>query len=85
MQSIKDLLGRFKDLLNSEDIKKDAIITAIKECVGINLLRSEINLNKDTVYINTKPIFRNEIFLKQEKILDTYLKLSNDNKIKKLL
>ena len=69
MIEIKDLLAKFQDILLSEEVKKDSVRTIISEIVGIPLELKDVEIKNNTVYLNIKPIYKNEIFMKQEKIL----------------
>lgn len=76
MIEIKDLLLKFNSLLLSEEVKINSLITAIKEATGINIQKDEVQIKGETIYLKIKPIYKNEIFLKKEKIislLDTSL------------
>lgn len=68
MIEIKDLLSVFKNLLLGEEIKKRAVIDAIFSVTNINIKEEEIKIKNGLVFLNIKPIYRNEIFLKKDKI-----------------
>lgn len=68
MIEIKDLLLRFSNLLLSEEVKKESIRNIISETIGIQIKPEEIKIKNSTVYLNIKPIYKNEIFLKRDKI-----------------
>jgi len=69
MIEIKDLLLNFRNILLTEDLKKDLIIRIIFSIVGIQLNREDIKIQNGVLYLNTKPIYKNEIFIKQKEIL----------------
>lgn len=69
MIEIKDLLAKFQNILLSEEVKKDSVRTIISEVVGIPIELKDIEIKNNTVYLNIKPIYKNEIYMKQEKIL----------------
>lgn len=69
MIEIKDLLLKFGNLLLSEEAKKEAIKNVISGIVGVKIKNEDIKIKNGTVYLSIKPIYKNEIFLKQEKIL----------------
>lgn len=69
MIEIKDLLLRFNSLLVSEEIKISSLIEAIKELTNITIKKEEVKIKGGTVYLSIKPIYKNEIFLKKEKII----------------
>lgn len=68
MIEIKDLLLRWSNILLSKEAKKEAIKNAITEVVKIEIHSSDIEIKNNTVYLNIKPIYKNEIFLHQEEI-----------------
>ncbi|MCE9585657.1 hypothetical protein K8Q94_03495 [Candidatus Nomurabacteria bacterium] len=68
MIEIKDLLLRFSNILLSEEIKKKAIRDIISEIIKTDIKSEDIKIKNGTIYLNIKPIYKNEIFLKQEKI-----------------
>ena len=68
MIEIKDLLARFNNLLFSEEIKKNAILGAVKQVIGVDIKSEDVKIKNNIIYLNIKPIYKNEIFLKQEQI-----------------
>jgi len=68
MIEIKDLLLKFNKVLLSEEVKKNSIKNIISEIIGIPIKNQDIKIKNNTVYLNIKPIYKNEIFLKKEKI-----------------
>ncbi|MCX6754995.1 MAG: hypothetical protein NT068_00440 [Candidatus Nomurabacteria bacterium] len=69
MIELKDLLGKYNDLFFSGSFKKDTIRTIISEEIGFEIKSEDIEIKNGTVQLNIKPIYKNEIFMKQEKIL----------------
>jgi hypothetical protein len=72
MLEIKDLLARFNNLLLSEEVKKESVRKIISEIIGIEIKSEDIKIKNGTIYLNIKPIYKNEILIKQEQI---FLKL----------
>ena len=68
MIEIKDLLLRFNNLLLSEEIKKNSVADTLYGVVGLRVKLEDIKIKNNTVYLNIKPIYKNEIFLKKDKI-----------------
>ncbi len=68
MIEIKDLLTRFQHILLSKESKAESIRTIIGHVIGVDIQSNDIKIKGDTVYINIKPIYKNEIFMNQEKI-----------------
>ncbi len=69
MIEIKDLLARFNNILLGEEGKKEAIRKIISEVIKVEIKSEDIKIKNGTIYLNIKPIYKNEIFLKQDKIL----------------
>ncbi|MBI2631126.1 hypothetical protein HYW73_02845 [Candidatus Nomurabacteria bacterium] len=68
MIEIKDLLSRFSNILLSEEGKKESVRKIVGEVIGIDIQKEKIKIKNNVIYLNVKPIYKNEIFLKQEKI-----------------
>lgn len=68
MLEIKDLLNRFSKIILSGEAKKQAIKEALYEAVGILVDTKDITIKNNIVFLNIKPLYKNEIFLKKEKI-----------------
>ncbi|MFA6524463.1 MAG: hypothetical protein WC264_03590 [Candidatus Paceibacterota bacterium] len=75
MIEIKDLLLKFQNLLISEEIKKESIKNIISEVINLQIKSEDIKIKNGTVYLNIKPIYKNEIFFKKNKI---FLKLKEN-------
>ncbi len=69
MIEIKDLLSGFRNALLSEELKKETILTILKEIARVDAKREDIEIKGDTLYLNIKPIYKNQIFMKREEIL----------------
>ena len=68
MIEIKDLLARFDHILLSETIKKESIQKVLKDVIHIQVDSDDIKIKNNVIYLNIKPIYKNEIFMQQEKI-----------------
>ncbi len=69
MKEIRELLERFKNILHSEESKKEVIIKCISEFTPITVDSNDVDFKNGIIYLNIKPIYKNEIFLKKEAIL----------------
>jgi len=78
MIEIKDLLARFDNILLSEEGKKESIRHAVSEIIGTDIESKDKKIKNGVIYLNIKPIYKNEIFLKQEQI---FLKLKESFRI----
>ncbi len=68
MIEIKDLLSRFSDLLLSEETKKTYVQDVFEQTIGIDIKSEDIKIKNNVIYLDIKPIYKNEIFLKKDKI-----------------
>jgi hypothetical protein len=68
MIEIKDLLLKFNDLLLGEDFKKESIRQVLFEVLTLDLKPKDIKLKNNTIFLNIKPIYKNEILIKKELI-----------------
>ena len=72
MIEIKDLLARFNNILLVGEGKIDSIRKIISETIGVEIKKEDLKIRNNVIYLNIKPIYKNEILLKQEQI---FLKL----------
>ncbi|HNW71400.1 MAG TPA: hypothetical protein PKZ36_01165 [Candidatus Paceibacterota bacterium] len=68
MIEIKDLLLRFNGFLLSEEIKKEYIQSVISDIVNIQIKKEDIKIKNGTLFLNIKPIYKSEIFMKRDQI-----------------
>ncbi len=68
MIEIKDLLERFGNILLKEELKKEAIREIISKNINLKIKPEDIKIKKGVIYLNIKPIYKNEIFLKKDQI-----------------
>lgn len=68
MIEIKDLLAKWSNVLLSSEAKADTIRGVISSVIGVKIAPEEIKITQNTVYLNIKPIYKSEIFMKREKI-----------------
>ena len=68
MIEIRDLLSRFNNILLSEERKKETIRKIISEVIKTEINSENIKIKNNVIYLNIKPIYKNEIFLKQNLI-----------------
>ena len=72
MIEIKDLLNKFNNLLLSEEGKKESIRNIISLIIKVKINSKDIKIKNNVIYLNIKPIYKNEVLLKQDQI---FLKL----------
>lgn len=76
MLPIHQLLERFKNLTNTEKVKKQLIIEILKEN-KIPIQINQINIFKNIIIIKTQPIIKTEILLKKEEIIKQIQNIPN--------
>lgn len=69
MIEIKDLLISFEKLLLSSEIKKQVIIDILQKNLNLLISKEDIKIKNNDLYLNIKPIYKNEILIKKDKIL----------------
>jgi hypothetical protein len=68
MIEIKDLLGKFDTILLSGEGKKESIRRVISEVIKIEINSEDLKIKNNIIYLNIKPIYKNEILIKQNEI-----------------
>ena len=68
MIEIKDLLSKFHNVLLGEEIKKETIRNILSKAINYEIKGEDIKIKKGVIYLNIKPIYKNEIFLKKDEI-----------------
>jgi len=69
MIEVKNLLARFEKILLSEENKRESVRRALAEALNLEINPADVRIKNNTVYLRLKPIYKNEILLKQEQIL----------------
>ncbi len=69
MIEIKDLLLKSSYALLGEEIKIESIKNTIKEVLGVSIESKDIKIKNGTIFLNIKPIYKNEVLIKKEEIL----------------
>ncbi|OGI59955.1 hypothetical protein A2814_01470 [Candidatus Nomurabacteria bacterium RIFCSPHIGHO2_01_FULL_38_19] len=68
MIAIKDLLANWSNALLSEELKIKAVNKVLQQVIGIKIENRDIQIKNNTVYLNVKPIYKNEIFINKKEI-----------------
>ena len=68
MLPLHQLLARFKNLTNTEKVKKElAVEVFIKNKVPVTI--KQISFSKDTIFVKVPPIIKTELLFKKEELL----------------
>ena len=70
MVEIKEILERYTEILLGEERKIDKIIESIFEISDIKIKKEDIKIKNGIIFLKIKPIYKNEIFKKKEKVLE---------------
>ena len=70
MIEIKDLLTRFGEILLGEEGKKEAIRSVISSIITVDIKVEDVKIKNNIIYLNIKPIYKSEIFIKQNQIFE---------------
>lgn len=65
INNITEYLKRFKNIKPSDSLIKENFIKTVEEILKIKIKKSEINIQKDKIFLTTHPIIKNEIYLKK--------------------
>ena len=74
MIEIKDLLEKFNQLILSEEGKRNSVAKVISDVLKTDIDPKDVRIKGNTVYLNIRPIFKNELLLKQDKIQEELTK-----------
>ena len=66
MIEIKDLLSRINNTLFKEEMKRETIRNVLSETLKVEIKKENIRIKNNIIYLNIKPIYKNEILLKRE-------------------
>ena len=77
MKDLFNLLQRFSKSLNKDALLKEKIAQIISHYIKINLPPDNLNLKEGVLEISASPIVKNEIKLKEEKILSELREVSS--------
>ena len=69
MDNLKNLLDKFKNLINHSGDEKKTVAVAIKKHTNISIDEKDIVVGDGFVRINAHPAIQSEIYIKKPKIL----------------
>ncbi len=83
MIEIKELLGKFHKILSQEGYKKQIILSTLEDILKIKIKQEDLVIKNQNIFLNIKPIYKNEIFLHKEEITSKIDHLLGKSKIDK--
>ncbi|MBP6060402.1 MAG: hypothetical protein KA515_00135 [Candidatus Pacebacteria bacterium] len=84
MIELRDLLSKWNNSLFSKEYQKEAIREAILSVVGVRIKNEDIEVKNNIIYLNIKPIYKNEILIKKDKIDAFFSNTLNTNKTQEI-
>lgn len=69
MFNIDDFLNKFKNLTPPDNEVREKVIEIIKNEINITIDKKNISIRNNSIFIKTKPIIKNELFINKEKLL----------------
>ncbi len=80
MIEIKDLLSKFNKLLSNKEIQISLIQETLKEILSLDVSKDKIKIINNDIFLEIKPIYKNEIFINKDKILKSLEEKALKNK-----
>lgn len=69
MLPITELLARFKNLSNTEKLKKERVCEELMKFIVIPIQHNQVSFSKNTIFFKVEPIIKTEITLHKTEIL----------------
>lgn len=74
MFPLHQLLARFKNLTNTEKVKKELVVEVfIKNKIPVTI--KQISFSKETLFVKVPPIIKTELLFKKEGVLEEIQKI----------
>jgi len=71
MFNIGDYLSKFKNITPPDKFVKDELVAVVKDVVGVEIEKDDIDVRNGTVFLSVDPIIKNEIFLRKKEVLES--------------
>jgi hypothetical protein len=76
---IVDFLKKFKTFVPVEKTIREEFIIIVKKETGILLSKENISFHNNTIFLNTPPTIKNELFMRKQNILSEIKKKMGDS------
>ena len=85
MLSLNAFLEKFKNITQPDEAVIRLLSETIKKEAGVEIPTKNISIKNSNAYIKTKSLYKNEIYIKKEKILLSLKKLPEGKHITNIL
>lgn len=79
MADIKDLLNKFKKIIQDKNLEKTTIIKILKDKIGEDIGEDKVTLKREKLFIKSNSYIKTEINLRKEEILKEFRKNGIEN------
>lgn len=69
MIKIKDLLEKVNNLMIAGELRKTLAHEVLAKNFNFEIKKEEIEIKNGALFLNIKPIYKNEVFLRKDKVL----------------
>lgn len=76
---IGNLLSKYRNLVPTDSLKKEAVIEVITKCFQINLEKKDISINNNIIYLKTSTKLKGEVFMHKIAILKDLKEILKQN------
>ncbi len=81
MFNISKYLEKFKKNVDKGSFLNESIVNIIKKHTEIDILKEDIDIKSNIIYIKISPLYKNKIFIYKENVLEEINKISSINYI----
>lgn len=76
---LSDLLAKYKNLVPTDSIKKEAVIEVISKVFQIDLQKTDISLSNNIIFLKTSSKLKAEVFMNKTSIMRDLKKILQQN------
>lgn len=69
MDNLSGYLKKFKNLLSNEYVVREKVREVIVKSLGIDIAKEDIRIKHGVVYLKTRSIIKNEVFIRKSDLL----------------
>jgi len=75
-------LSKYRNITPPDDFTREYVSKILKKKLKISINKKQISIRNNVLYIETEPVYKNEVFLKKEKLLEAINEISKKKIIK---